>query len=486
MSSFLYWTNNWVDTNATWVLAKSMFFEHKVLYKDIYDQRGIILYIIYGVGSIISAILATKTSFIGLFILEYAVGIVNLIFSKKIIDLLGIKHKYLAMVLAVFIFTEINQGGSPEEFMTPFVMMLLYLVLKIIYDTHVLNTRDYYLQGLVLGLVFWTKFSFIGFWLGFFLIVGLNLILKKDFGELIKAVGYSLIGFFTLTIPVLFYFLIHNSLGELWFGYWKLNTQYYHPHTALLNTIINIPNNFIVDWTETPQRMLYLLLMIFGCVFFSRKNKYLLFTTVCLGVSGVYFGSTLSGYYYFIFHAFIWLGCLGVLKCAENKFNLENSTKILIVGALIFIFSLRGTPVLQAEIQRDKNIVALVQSHKPNNHPTLLQYEGLGTRFYNLLNITPNVKYFLQTNINKEQFPEMPIERIQYIYEKKTDFIIFGTNPAYTSFYDDLPKTNLTKKVPQTYVDTHGNERTVSVPKVLSDNYHLIGNEKGYLIYLKN
>lgn len=85
MSSFLYWTNNWVDTNATWVLAKSMFFEHKVLYKDIYDQRGIILYIIYGVGSIISAILATKTSFIGLFILEYAVGIVNLIFSKKLL-----------------------------------------------------------------------------------------------------------------------------------------------------------------------------------------------------------------------------------------------------------------------------------------------------------------------------------------------------------------------------------------------------------------
>ncbi|MDG6159680.1 hypothetical protein NF705_03920 [Lactococcus formosensis] len=122
MSSFLYWTNTWVDTNATWVLAKAMLFDSQVLYKDIYDQRGIILYLVYGIGSLISALFATKTSFIGLFILECLFGILNLIFARKIIDLVRIKYKYLAMIAAVFIFSNIARGGGggPGGVFVPF------------------------------------------------------------------------------------------------------------------------------------------------------------------------------------------------------------------------------------------------------------------------------------------------------------------------------------------------------------------------------
>ncbi|WP_081164936.1 hypothetical protein [Lactococcus garvieae] len=115
MSSFLYWTNTWEDTNATWVIAKAMFFDHQVLYKDIYDQRGILLYLLYGIGSFISALFATKTSFIGLFILECLFGIINLVFARKIIDLLKIKYKYLAMIVAVCIFSNVARGGLQKN-----------------------------------------------------------------------------------------------------------------------------------------------------------------------------------------------------------------------------------------------------------------------------------------------------------------------------------------------------------------------------------
>ncbi|WP_285009715.1 hypothetical protein [Lactococcus formosensis] len=484
MSSFLYWTNTWVDTNATWVLAKAMLFDSQVLYKDIYDQRGIILYLVYGIGSLISALFATKTSFIGLFILECLFGILNLIFARKIIDLVRIKYKYLAMIAAVFIFSNIARGGAPEEFMNPLVTILLYLILKISYHDYKLTKIDYYLQGLFLALAFWTKFSFMGFWLGFFLYIGLDLLIKKDFIKLIRAATFSLIGFATVTLPVLFYFLINGALGDLYFGYWKLNTQYYRPSASLMNNLINIPGNFFIDWTANPFRTLFFILLIFGCVYFLKKNTQLLFIVICVGVAGVYFSGTAYEYYSFIFHPFVYLGILAVLKVLENKFKTLNINQLVIIGGLLILLSFRGNSVTQLSIQENKDIISLIQSHSPNQTPSILQYSGLDTRFYNLLGVNPNIKYFLQTNINKEQFPEMPLERLRYMDESKIDFVLY--NKSLPTSFESLPNSDLTITTSQEYFNRHGNKLTIKVPKVLKDNYHLIGNEGDYLVYKKN
>ena len=63
-NSFLYPFNDWVDANAFFTMGKSMF-QGVVPYKDLFEQKGLILYFIYGIGSLISF-----KSFIGVFILE--------------------------------------------------------------------------------------------------------------------------------------------------------------------------------------------------------------------------------------------------------------------------------------------------------------------------------------------------------------------------------------------------------------------------------
>lgn len=58
-SSPLYPTNDWVDTNCFFTVGKSMF-EGRVPYLDIYEQKGPLLYFLYGLCYLVS-----PTSFLG-------------------------------------------------------------------------------------------------------------------------------------------------------------------------------------------------------------------------------------------------------------------------------------------------------------------------------------------------------------------------------------------------------------------------------------
>jgi hypothetical protein len=52
-SSPLYPFNDWVDANASFTMGKGMM-NGKVLYRDIFDHRGPLLYFYYGIGYLIS------------------------------------------------------------------------------------------------------------------------------------------------------------------------------------------------------------------------------------------------------------------------------------------------------------------------------------------------------------------------------------------------------------------------------------------------
>mgnify|MGYP000054928960 FL=1 len=60
-SSFLYPMNDWQDANCFFTVGKAMM-NGKVLYKDIYEQKGPVLYFIHGIAYLIS-----KTSFLVFF-----------------------------------------------------------------------------------------------------------------------------------------------------------------------------------------------------------------------------------------------------------------------------------------------------------------------------------------------------------------------------------------------------------------------------------
>ena len=63
-SSFIYPCNNWDDSNSYFTMGKVMM-NGGVIYRDAFDQKGPLLYFIYGLGYLMS-----NTTFVGVFVLE--------------------------------------------------------------------------------------------------------------------------------------------------------------------------------------------------------------------------------------------------------------------------------------------------------------------------------------------------------------------------------------------------------------------------------
>ena len=77
-SSPLYPLNDWFDANIYFTVGKGMV-NGFVPYLDLFDHKGPIIYLIYGIGSLISS-----SSFIGVFILEVISFTIFLYYIYKI------------------------------------------------------------------------------------------------------------------------------------------------------------------------------------------------------------------------------------------------------------------------------------------------------------------------------------------------------------------------------------------------------------------
>ena len=175
-NSFLYPFNDWVDVNAFFTVGKSMF-KGIVPYKDIFEQKGPFLYLIYGIGSLIS-----YTSFVGVFILEVVFWTIGLYFLYKLLRIfislkssLIIIPMFTTLISTTFAFAH---GGAAEEFMLPLFMITLYYYFKH-FKVRKLNKKEIFINGVVAGLVLLTKYTLLGFWIGFTFSIFMDYLLIK-------------------------------------------------------------------------------------------------------------------------------------------------------------------------------------------------------------------------------------------------------------------------------------------------------------------
>ena len=123
-NSFLYPLNDWVDENAFFTMGKSLM-NGVVPYRDLYEQKGPLLYLIFGIGYLIS-----NTSFLGVFILEVVSWVIAMIFFYKII-ILFLSKRSANIIIPIFVSLlsttyAFAHGGSAEEFCMPFFFITLY------------------------------------------------------------------------------------------------------------------------------------------------------------------------------------------------------------------------------------------------------------------------------------------------------------------------------------------------------------------------
>jgi hypothetical protein len=236
MSSPFYYTNPWVDVNIYFSIGKGLF-NGKVMYADLFDNKGPLTYFIYGIGYLIS-----NKSFLGIYFLEsialtialYCEYLIAKLFFPPPPHVSGI-NRYAAITVFIFPLAFLNykifnEGGSVEEFMIPFIMYGFFVFLKALKQNEALTYKENLFLGLCTAAIFFIKMNVILIFFPFTAFAFLDLLIKKRYGRFfINALSYIL-GVLLIALPFIVYFLVTGSLGDFYSVYFKFNSLYANIH----------------------------------------------------------------------------------------------------------------------------------------------------------------------------------------------------------------------------------------------------------------
>ena len=429
-SSPLFPYNVWDDANCFFTVGKSIF-SGKVLYRDIFEQKGLYLYVIYGLGGMIS-----KTSFLGPFLLEVTAIAVFLYYMGKIMRYYtgsGSVAVALPLILTLLLTSAcFEKGGSAEEFCLPFFMIYICHAVEV-FDNKGTGAKwyKYLIDGVVFSVVFWIKFNIALIFMGGYLIYFIYFISRREGKELVRWILLSIGGFVAGSLPCIIYFLIHGALGDLWFGY-------FYSNLFLYQGIEDWGGHFtyLLDWSigYIKSNMLVLILTVLGIIGYARRHRttmkagrfflvsmVLLFLIVCvIKPSYVHVYYTLPNILFTVF------GCVELAEVFHDRATIpmQHIGVVAVILPLCVLYTFYGSNA-KFLLETPKEELApyeFAQIIKQEDDATVLNYGCLDTGIYTLAEKEPTTKYFCRLNLNN--FEEMDQEQRRMVDERKVDFII--------------------------------------------------------------
>lgn len=438
-NSFLYPMNDWVDENCFFTVARSVL-DGRVLYLDICEQKGPIVYFVFALAALVS-----RTSFIGVFIIELLCFAAFLYAGDQCVRLyrtkLALSSSAAVMVLLAFSIStslSFSHGGSVEELSLFMLCFSMLFVLRAIKTGEPVKNREAALIGFFAGIAFWSKFTIMGFFLGLCLFVAVHLIKQRAFARLAKYAAAFLIGFSAVTIPVLIYFALNNALGAMAETYFYNNIVLYPSKgsgSAVRRLLSPVVNFVMCAAAGLATNGFCTLLLAFGAYYLvkfakKRRNEAL---AVCFSViplaATTFIGGHLYAPYYALIIAFCApLGAAAVLSCFQKsiKGSRRAAPRAVMVALAAVVLILVGMP-----LSRNTRLLFYNRDDMPQYRfakiiaqkkgATMLNYGFLDGGFYFAAENTPKYKYFCELNVKLD---EMYAEQRRYIEAREVDFVV--------------------------------------------------------------
>lgn len=442
------------DMSCTMAIAKAIG-NGQVYFKDIFEQRGLYLYLIY----IASAFLPFMQAKTVLWIIETAnmcgfYAVVRFINSKY-----GYKFKkhanlyydilsFIAPMLFVFTASSSNMC-APEEFCMIPLAYSIYLALKF-GQTKKLTYKDNLILGICMGYVIDIKYSVMMIIAGTYFAVGIYLLLKKQFKEFFKTVGIAVGGVVIGFIPAIIYFTANNAVGD-WLKY------YFFDNASSINFIVNSSTLGFYLYELMVVLLICVLPAIFTIKKFSKLTRWTflsIFIFACLGIiligrSGTSYATPLI----------VYLGILMTLGMPDFLHWLFNAKKyfttpVLVIELLttlgIALFTAQH-PLYKAGMVRvpTPKTIKMINSVDPGRKPSqmidkfgggkILDFGIITNNIYAYNKEYPKLFYFDQTTISYKRYPESFDTQLKYIKDGIPDWL-------YTSYYVGVRDKNWSKK----------------------------------------
>lgn len=424
----IYPFNDWLDINCFFTVGKATV-KGQVMYKDIFEQKGPILYFIYSLSYLIS-----NTTFFGTYLLEILFCFLFLLSSYKTMLLFtNSKVLYIIPVMTAFIYSSsaFTHGGSAEEFCLPAVSLALCLGLKSLVKNVPFTKISGYLLGITLGYVLWIKYTMLGFYIGFILFMIFFYIGQKWIKELFQTALFTILGIATISIPVLIYFIANNAITDLFTVYFYNNMFLYSIDNGG-NKLLNLINNLNIGFTSFSGVYIFGLVGIIISIYLSyiihsKSIAKFLISIAVFAFFFVYMGGRDFGYYSLIFSVFapIFMAYINSIFISKVTINNNASKKIATIGlfaislVLMLIFS-PNTYMLKYK-KEDLPQFKFDKIISQTKNPTLLNYGFLDGGFYTVSDIMPTCKYYCTLSV---PYQDMYDTQNRFVDEGLTDYIV--------------------------------------------------------------
>ena len=454
-SSPVYPINDWGDANA-YVTVARMMMNGRTLYQDIFEQKGLYLYLFH-----IPATLIAYPSFFGVYLLETLSMAFFLFFACKAL-LIYLPFRLILPALPILAFSvaaslSFTHGDSAEELMLPFLAYSLYKMLQWSEEMdQSLPAQIWIFQGVVTAVIFWTKYTILGFHLGFCLALFIIAVKEKDGKGLLMKAGLWLAGILLGSLPAFLYFGLTGSISAMYAVYMRSNAVTYAG-----DAYKSISEQLQDRWGDGS-------LLYFGRIFMgfvgsplmtglafagfwgmgykrrnqNSKSRLALRCIYAIMIAILFLLPVVYNYYFLPLGVLSILGVLHLLRLLSRSSLADVTLKKAGVATLLLLLVLAPRALASSQ---NAYLLIFGKSDLPQYQfrdiirqtpdASLLTHVNMDHGFQNVAEIVPDHKYFIATNTRVE-------ERIrswrEMVMSGQTDYLI-SNNEALEDLYPEMP-----------------------------------------------
>ncbi len=398
-SSPLFVLNDWMDANIFFTMGKSMF-GGRVLYRDVFDHKGPVLYLLYGLGWLLD-----HTGFTGVWLLEVAAFACFLWFGLRTASLFLPKSPAPAWAAvpaaAVAASRAFSHGGSAEEFLLPFLAAALYALLKTTARGRPMGLPAVAAQGFLAGCALWLKYTVLGFYLAWVLVLA-AWYARRGWGRaLAQSCGAYLGGMALATAPWAAYFGANGALADWFTVYFYDNLFLYSGGGSPLDLARHL---WWAVRDALPGMGLFLLFLGWAA---ARQRRAA--AAVCVLAAGLAGTSLMGGYlvyYGLVLAVFAPLGLVPLALLAARvrspRWGRRAAPWALVLAGVAFCWFLSPNRALRGRAPESLPQLRFAARIAAGAETSLLNYGTLDGGFYTAAGVLPPARYFCVTNMPLE------------------------------------------------------------------------------------
>ncbi len=437
-SSPLYPLNEWVDANIYFTIGKGMMHGY-VPYLQLYDQKGPMAFLLFGLASLISG-----TSFVGVYVIETIAWSFFLFAAYRIVSLYTQKFALLVLpVASAFVLGSLSfsHGGSLEELMIPLFAWSLYDFLRYFKESYpkpvplTMIARN----ALFAGVMLFGKFTFLAFYVAWMGVLAVSQLLAKHVKRAFSASGLFVVVMLALGIPWVIYFAANGALGDFIHYYFYSNIFNYSAtdESSLLSVLFVVVKSVGAFSFRNPQIALPIAL---GLVWFLLQKKEQARIIEKIGVIlmagllafAIYMGGQGYRYYGLVLTPFLALGMVPVARLLEKYKPLSGAKSglmrallagvtLILLGFALLISDNRYLLFVRREDTPQAHFASVMQQKKTEERVTLFCYRMPDAGFYLAANVIPPYRFFARVNVD---LPELRDAQDGYIAERSAEFLV--------------------------------------------------------------